>query len=60
MFGNKLFCEINPTCYKIALQKEIMKRHIKNAVSDKNMAKTKDFNKLPNLVSSKNSKLIRN
>ena len=59
MFGNKLFCEINPTCYKIALQKEIMKRHIKNAVSDKNMAKTKDFNKLPNLVSSKNSKLIK-
>ena len=24
---NKLFCDINPTCYAIALQKEIIKRH---------------------------------
>lgn len=25
-----MFCDIGPTCYKIALQKEICKRHIKN------------------------------
>lgn len=25
-----MFCDISPTCYKIALQKEIIKRHIKN------------------------------
>ena len=25
----KLFCEINPLCYKIAWEKEILKRHIK-------------------------------
>ena len=34
MFGNKLFCEISPTCYEIALRKEIVKRHIKNIVLD--------------------------
>lgn len=27
--SRKLFCEINPTCYQISLNKEILKRHIK-------------------------------
>ena len=30
---NKLFCDINPTCYKISLQKEIVKRHVQNMLS---------------------------
>ena len=29
----KLFCEISPTTYAISLQKEIIKRHIKNFLS---------------------------
>lgn len=32
-----MFCDISPTCYKIALQKEICKRHIKNFFHRKTM-----------------------
>ena len=55
----RLFCEINPTCYAIALQKEIIKRHIKNFLSREKFAKTVQKQKLPNLVSSHSSNLIK-
>ncbi|HIY19079.1 MAG TPA: VanW family protein [Candidatus Blautia avistercoris] len=55
----RLFCEINPTCYAIALQKEIIKRHIKNFLGREKFAKTVQKQKLPNLVSSHSSNLIK-
>ena len=29
-YKDKLFCEINPTCYKISKGKEILKRNVRN------------------------------
>lgn len=46
----KLFCDINPICYAISENKEILKRHIKNFLSKEKIAKTKSTSKLPNLV----------
>lgn len=56
---DKLFCEINPLCYEISLQKEIFKRHIKNLLSKEKFAKTKIEDKLPNVVSEKSSNMIK-
>jgi len=56
---NKLFCDINPTCYAISLQKEIIKRHIKNVFSGIKFAKTRQKEALPNVVSSHSSVLIK-
>ena len=57
--NNKLFCEINPTCYAISLQKEIFKRHIKNAFSKVKFAKTIQKERLPNIVSEYHSNMIK-
>jgi len=57
--GRKLFCEINPTCYAIALKKEIMKRHIKNFFSKNKIAKEHSSEPLPNIVKSHSSILVR-
>ncbi|MBQ9318629.1 MAG: VanW family protein [Bacilli bacterium] len=57
--SRKLFCDINPTCYRISLEKEIFKRHIKNVVSKDKIAKTKSKDILPNIVKSHSSILIR-
>ena len=54
-----MFCDINPTCYKIALQKEICKRHIKNFLAHVNYAKTRQTAPLPQIVSSCSSHLIK-
>ena len=56
---NKLFCDINPTCYKISLQKEIAKRHIQNMLSKEKFAGKISNEKLPNLVSEHHSHLIK-
>ena len=56
---DKLFCEINPTCYAISLQKEICKRHIKNLLSDEKFAKTIQKESLPNVISSRSINLIK-
>lgn len=56
---DKLFCEINPTCYAISLQKEIVKRHIENFMSDEKFAKTITEEKLPNIVSEYHSNMIK-
>ena len=54
-----MFCDINPTCYKIALQKEICKRHIRNFLAHVNYAKTHQTAPLPQIVSSCSSHLIK-
>lgn len=56
---DKLFCEINPVCYAISLQKEICKRHVEDLLRNEKFAKTKQEEKLPNLVSSYSSHLIK-
>lgn len=57
--SRKLFCEINPTCYQISLNKEILKRHIKNTFSKDKIAKTISKEELPNIVKSHSSILVR-
>lgn len=61
VFWNKdlLFCEINPTCYRISMEKEILKRHLQDFKAKKNFAKTVGDTKLPNLVTSHVSGLIK-
>lgn len=56
---DKLFCDINPTCYAISVQKEIVKRHIKNLLNHEKFAKTIQQKKLPNVVASYSSGLIK-
>lgn len=56
---NKLFCDINPTCYKISLQKEIVKRYVQNMLSKEKFAGKISNEKLPNLVSEHHSHLIK-
>ena len=56
---NKLFCDINPTCYAISLQKEICKRYLKNLLSNEKLAKTIKNEKLPNIVYSHSSNMIK-
>ncbi len=57
--GRKLFCEISPTTYKISINKEIFKRHVKNVFGKDKIAKTKSNEELPNIVKSHSSILIR-
>lgn len=54
-----LFCDINPTCYAISQQKEICKRHLKNLAENIKYAKIKEKRKLPILISSHSSNLIK-
>lgn len=54
----KLFCDINPTCYAIASQKEIWRRHLKNLFSREKFSKTK-AEPLPNVVTTHRSGLIK-
>lgn len=55
----KLFCDINPTCYRISQQKEICKRHLKDALSGERFARERQRQKLPNLVSEYSCALIK-
>lgn len=61
MFWNKdlLFCDINPTCYAISVQKEICKRHLQDLMSHDKIAKEKQNEVLPNLISSHQSNMIK-
>lgn len=56
---NKLFCDINPTCYAISVQKGILTRHIRDFLSREAYTKTRQEARLPNLVSSHSSGLIK-
>lgn len=55
----KLFCERNQLFFKLAVQKGIFQRHIKDFISKDKFAKSKSKEKLPNLVSNYNSYLIK-
>lgn len=57
--SRKLFCQLNPFCYKISLEKEIVKRHVKNFFSSEKIAKSYSDNELPNIVKSHSSILLR-
>lgn len=56
---NIRFCDINPTCYKISTQKEIIKQKIRNLFSKEKFAKKKSLEKLPNIVFRFHSNMIK-
>lgn len=56
---DKLFCDINPACYAISLQKERIKRQIQDALSKETFAKTDVDDKLPHIVSEHHSNMIK-
>ena len=55
----KLFCELNPACYAISMQKEIVKRHLKDLKSKDKFCKTIEKKKLPNVVYEYSSHMIK-
>ena len=55
----KLFCEKNQLFFKISVEKNIIQRNIKDLLSGEKFAKYKKEEKLPNLVASYNSYLIK-
>jgi len=55
----KLFCEINPTCYKISVEKERLIRKVKNNLDKKKLASSKKRKELPNIVKSHSSLILR-
>lgn len=56
---NKLFCDIHPVFYAISVKKEIFKRHLKNFLGKEKFAKTISNEKLPDIVFSHNSNMIK-
>lgn len=54
----KLFCEISPFTYRLSMEKEILKRHLKDSLSKYHFAKERVESSLPVLVYQHNS-LIR-
>lgn len=56
----KLFCEINGTCYRISLAKEIMLRKLRDLFSGQRIARKKSEETLPVIVKSHSSILLRN
>lgn len=59
MFGNKLFCELSPTAYAISVKKEIYKRQLTDKMSSEKFAKTKTEEKLPFVVATHCSNMIK-
>lgn len=60
MFGmQKRFSELNPIFYRMAVQKEILKRHLKDAVSRQVFAKVKSDQKLPQVISAFHTNMIK-
>lgn len=57
--ARKLFCEISPLTYKISMRKEIVARHIRDAFSKEKIAKKHESEKLPVVVKSHSSVLLR-
>lgn len=55
----RLFCEISPACYKISMAKEILKRDCKDFFSMEKYAKDYSKEKLPVIVKSHTSVLVR-
>ena len=55
----KQFCELGPTCYKIALQKEILRRHVQDLLCRDTFAKQTGGEKLPVLIAEYHSYQIK-
>ncbi|MBQ2096591.1 MAG: VanW family protein, partial [Bacteroidales bacterium] len=56
----RLFCEINPTTYYISLQKEKLKRHLKNLIGNEHYAKELvTDSKMPVVISSHEGDMIK-
>ncbi|MBR4672607.1 MAG: VanW family protein [Bacilli bacterium] len=55
----KLFCELNPTCYKISLKKERFKRRLKNTFSHQKIAKEKSDKELKYIIKGHFSIIVR-
>ena len=56
---DKLFCDINPTCYAISTKKEILKRKLRDARSKDKFALKAQDDKLPVLIAEHSSHLIK-
>lgn len=54
-----LFCDINDTCYRISMNKEIFKRHLKDFKEKPNFSTFKDSHPLPYLIDKRQSQLIK-
>lgn len=57
--GRKLFCDINPTCYKISEWKCCRVREIKDFFGGEKFAAQKSAELLPNVVKGHSSVLVR-
>jgi vancomycin resistance protein VanW len=55
----KLFCDLNPTCYRISQEKEILKRRIKDLLSSEKFARKRSAEKLPNTVHEIHSNMVK-
>ena len=55
----KLFCEINRTCYRISLAKEILRRNLRDLFSGQKIARERSGETLPVIVKSHSSILLR-
>lgn len=55
----KLFCEISPLTYAISLQKEILKRHVKNLLGKESYASRREKGRLPVVVFSTGGNMIK-
>lgn len=53
------FCDLSPTCYKISLQKEILKRNLKDMTCGETFSKELREERLSNLVAEHDSGLIK-
>lgn len=59
LWMKKQFCDMGPTCYKIAVQKEILRRKIKDLLSKETFAKGKRKENLPQLIYGFRSNMIK-
>lgn len=57
--GRKLFCELNPWCYKLSEKKEVLIRNIKDLLKNEKIAKEKIEKELPNIIKSHTSIIVR-
>lgn len=56
---DKLFCEINPTCYAISVQKEIITRYLRDLFSGEKFPKTRELTPFPHLVYEHSGNMIK-
>ena len=59
LWMKKRFCDINPTCYKISIYKEILKRNLSDLFSGEKIAKTRRDEKLDQQIFGFHSNMIK-